>query len=571
MHIRPLPLAGRGRRVRKYDVTVADPDGHVVLTLTGLALRPVPRPEGTAARELPRGRAPVRTGHGALTAAGGGTSGPTGDRTGPRRHPGPVVVIGDAPVDDATLVLDDPRDPEAAAATGAELVRRLGDGTAPPVVVWPITASARGTADAGLRMLALLRALLRPLARRGARVIVPYPDNPLDDAAAVSGAGIAALGRSLAGENHRFELTALALDPGAGPDAVARAVRRPAPASRRLAVGGDGTPATTELRPLPVPAAHREPFRRGGRYWINGMGALAALLAAHLLDRYAAHVVLTGRSAADGGRAAELARLTARAERTGGSVRYHRLDATDADAVRDRAVRLSAEGPVHGVLHCAGVLRDAYVLRKETADAADVIAAKLTAAVALDEATADWPLDCFVVYSSVSGALGSPGQADYAFANAAADALVALRARRVRAGLRRGGPCRSAGPTGPTAACAPPARPNRSSAAWACGRCPARRGWPSWRRCSRRTTTPRTRRRSCCTGTGSGCWSRSRCCGRTLPPPPRPPPRSPLLHPHPPPPPARPRSRPPRPEPGTEPRCSSSGCGPSSPRRPGHR
>ncbi|PZT70902.1 hypothetical protein DN402_06315 [Streptomyces sp. SW4] len=168
------------------------------------------------------------------------------------------------------------------------------------------------------------------------------------------------------------------------------------------------------------------------------MGALAALLAGHLLDRYAAHVVLTGRSAADGERAAELARLTERAGRTGGSVVYHRLDATDPEAVRARAVRISADGPVHGVLHCAGVLRDAYILRKDTADAAEVIAAKLTAAVALDEATADWPLDCFVVYSSVSGALGSPGQADYAFANAAADALTGLRARRVRAGLRHG-------------------------------------------------------------------------------------------------------------------------------------
>ncbi|MEU0915386.1 beta-ketoacyl synthase N-terminal-like domain-containing protein [Streptomyces althioticus] len=439
VHIRPLPLAGRGRRVRKYDVTVADPEGHVVLTLTGLALRPVPRPDGVAPRELPPDVhlfAPATT---PFTAAGGGTSGRTGKPAGTEEAPpGPVVVIGDAPVDDPALVLDDPPDPEAAAATGAELARRLGDGTAPPVVVWPITASARGTADAGLRMLALLRALLRPLARRGARVIVPYPDNPLDDAAAVTGAGIAALGRSLAGENPRFELTALALDVGAGPAALARAVRRPAPASRRLAVGDDGTASTTALRPLPVPAAHREPFRRGGRYWINGMGALAALLADHLLDRYAAHVVLTGRSAADGERAAELARLTARAERSGGSVRYHRLDATDAEAVRDRAGRLRAEGPVHGVLHCAGVLRDAYVLRKETADAADVIAAKLTAAVALDEATAHWPLDSFVVYSSVSGALGSPGQADYAYANAAADALVALRARRARAGLRHG-------------------------------------------------------------------------------------------------------------------------------------
>ncbi|MEU3838478.1 beta-ketoacyl synthase N-terminal-like domain-containing protein [Streptomyces sp. NPDC028635] len=440
VRIRPLRLAGGGRRVRRYDVTVARPDGQVVLTLTGLTLRPVPRPgaDGAAARTASPEQPPLAAGE--LPAdvhlfAPATVPFTPGDRAG---RPGMLVAVGDAPVQDADLVIEDPADPAAAATAGDRLAARLGEATEPPVIVWPITAGARGASDAAQRMLALLRALLRPLARLGARVIVPCPDNPLDDAAAVTTAGIAALGRSLAGENPRFELTAVALDAAAPPAALAEVIRRPAPAARRLTAGRDGTLTTTALRPLSLPAAAREPFRQGGRYWINGMGGLAALLAAHLLDRYAADVVLTARSAPDGPHAGELADLRARAERTGGSVTYHRLDGSDAEAVRECAARLGAEGAVHGVVHCAGVLRDAYILRKDPADAAEVIAAKLTAAVTLDEATADWPLDCFVVYSSVSGALGSPGQADYAFANAATDAFAALRARRVRAGLRHG-------------------------------------------------------------------------------------------------------------------------------------
>ncbi len=189
--------------MRKYDVTVAGPDGRVVLTLAGLALRPVPRTRNATAGELPYGVHLFAPAAVPFTGEHGGTGGPGDargeDGAGGRDGAAPLVVIGDAPVDGAGLVLDDPRDPEAAANAGAELARWLGDGTAPPVVVWPITASARGAADAGLRMLALLRALLRPLARRGATVIVPHPDNPLDDAAAVTGAGLAALGRSLAG------------------------------------------------------------------------------------------------------------------------------------------------------------------------------------------------------------------------------------------------------------------------------------------------------------------------------------------------------------------------------------
>ncbi|MEU1651360.1 beta-ketoacyl synthase N-terminal-like domain-containing protein [Streptomyces pristinaespiralis] len=461
VQVRPRRLAGGGRQVRKYDVTVGAPDGTPALTLEGLALRPT-RPTTPTAPTTP-GSAGSAVSDGAVVPAGvpGAAvtrlpadvhlftpaevpfTAPDADAAaaGTGGWGGPLVVIGETPLEGADLRLPDPPDAQAAAAAGADLAGRLPEGGV-PVVVWPLPADpGSGPGADALRVLALLRALLGPLARRGARIVVPHPAGGLDDTAAVTGSGLAALGRSLAGENPRFHLTALALGPGTTPAALTRAVRAAAahpPTARRLSTGHEGALTEPVLRPWTVPAPAGPAFRHGGRYWINGMGALAALLAGHLAGTYAAHVVVTGRSPAEGERAAELTRLSRHAARTGGSVTYHRLDSTDPAAVRAFADRLHGEGTVHGVLHCAGTLRDSFILRKDSADADTVIAAKLTSAAVLDEATAHWPLDCFVVYSSVSGALGSPGQADYAFANAAADELVARRARRVTSGTRHG-------------------------------------------------------------------------------------------------------------------------------------
>ncbi|NXY98950.1 KR domain-containing protein, partial [Streptomyces sp. BR123] len=432
--VSPQRLAGGGRRVRRYDVTVAAQDGAVLLTLRGLALRPV---TAAAASGASGASAVPQDVH--LFAPAEEEFTLPGRDTAPA---GPLVLIGDTALDGADLVLPEPADPDAAAAAGAELAARLPADGGRPTIVWPAaagdphTAPAATAADGALRVLALLRALLRPLGRRGAHLVVPYPaDSP---AGAVTGAGLAALGRSLTGENPRFDLTALAVEDGAGPARLRRALDAltvRVPLSRALTVAADGGLRTTVLAPLTPAAGTRPVLRHGGRYWIHGMGRLAALLAEHLLDRYAARIVLTGRSAADGARGEELRRLADRAARTGGSVEYLRLDPADPAAVGRTARRIAANGPaVNGVFHCAGVLRDGYVLRKTVADAREVIVPKLVGAAELDTATADWDLDCFAVFSSVSGALGSAGQADYAFANAAADELVRRRADRAGRG-----------------------------------------------------------------------------------------------------------------------------------------
>lgn len=73
--------------------------------------------------------------------------------------------------------------------------------------------------------------------------------------------------------------------------------------------------------------------------------------------------------------------------------------------------------PAHGVLHSAGATRDAYLVRKSADDFAQVLAPKVAGCCALDAATAALPLDFFVLFSSLSAALGNPGQGDYAAGN----------------------------------------------------------------------------------------------------------------------------------------------------------
>ena len=114
-------------------------------------------------------------------------------------------------------------------------------------------------------------------------------------------------------------------------------------------------------------------------------------------------------------------------------------DAANRDAVTGMVARIRAEyGALHGVFHCAGLLRDGPLRGKAEADLAAVLAPKLAGARNLDDAIGTEPLDAFVLFSSLSGVFGNPGQADYAMANAALDHFAEARASRVAAGACHG-------------------------------------------------------------------------------------------------------------------------------------
>jgi short-subunit dehydrogenase/acyl carrier protein len=103
-------------------------------------------------------------------------------------------------------------------------------------------------------------------------------------------------------------------------------------------------------------------------------------------------------------------------------------DVGDESEVASLLKRVRAElAPLGGVVHLAGVLDDALLSQQSVERFRTALAPKAFGAYHLDRLTVDDDLDFFIVSSSVSALFGSPGQSNYATANALLDGLVAKR------------------------------------------------------------------------------------------------------------------------------------------------
>lgn len=109
--------------------------------------------------------------------------------------------------------------------------------------------------------------------------------------------------------------------------------------------------------------------------------------------------------------------LAALAE-AGSPARYDAVDVTDAAGLS----RLYAEvggswGPVTGIIHGAGVIRDRFIREKPDDDFNLVVRTKLAGLKALLAAQGEMPLKLLLTFSSVAARTGNIGQVDYAMAN----------------------------------------------------------------------------------------------------------------------------------------------------------
>jgi myxalamid-type polyketide synthase MxaB len=132
-------------------------------------------------------------------------------------------------------------------------------------------------------------------------------------------------------------------------------------------------------------------------------------------------VVLTGRSAPKPHAEAVIAEL----EALGCEVTVARGDVGEADEVQRIVSELPV--PLKGIVHAAGVLDDAAVLRQTADGVRKVARPKVDGTRHLHEATKELGLDFFVLFSGGASLLGSPGQANYSAANAFLDAFASWR------------------------------------------------------------------------------------------------------------------------------------------------
>ncbi|HEV7649501.1 MAG TPA: SDR family NAD(P)-dependent oxidoreductase, partial [Actinophytocola sp.] len=189
----------------------------------------------------------------------------------------------------------------------------------------------------------------------------------------------------------------------------------------------DGVLEAGRLAPLAPDLAGPSEWDPAGTVLVTGgTGGLGAELARHLVaERGVRHLVLTSRRGPDAPGAADLrAELAAQ----GAEVTLAACDVSDRDAVAGLLADVAPEHPLTAVVHAAAVLDDGVVAQLTPERMAAVLGPKAGGAWHLHELTRDLDLAAFVLFSSVSGAAGSPGQGNYAAANAFLDALAAYRA-----------------------------------------------------------------------------------------------------------------------------------------------
>ncbi|MBX2796484.1 MAG: SDR family NAD(P)-dependent oxidoreductase, partial [Myxococcales bacterium] len=404
-------ITQRGAETWRGDLTLLAPDGRLLATLQGVQLKRATRAalRSTAGPDVAADLLQVVRWEeagaidGGVTAQGAWWVGPDGERARGVR---------------AGLT-----------RRGARVVDELGDDVHTVVYVAPDPSSDAGDLEAVRRVLAEPLRLVQTLVERSAPVralwLVTSSAHQVrgDEPVAVHHASVWGFGRVVQREHPDLSCRLLDL-PADGDEAVVDALLwAEAPAESALRGGrswrwrlaaAEAVPAS----PLQLPA--------GGILVTGGLGAVGLRLAEWLAGRGAERVVLVSRRTPD--EAAE--RVIASLREAGCDVWVRSVDVTDRHQVASLIDEIEERGGLAGVVHGAGVLDDGVIASQDWQRFRTVLGPKVLGAMHLDALTRDRELPLFVLVSSVAGVIGSPGQSNYAAANAWLDALA--HARRAR-------------------------------------------------------------------------------------------------------------------------------------------
>ncbi|WP_379155614.1 SDR family NAD(P)-dependent oxidoreductase [Paenibacillus sp. sgz5001063] len=173
----------------------------------------------------------------------------------------------------------------------------------------------------------------------------------------------------------------------------------------------EGDVASKEKQPLVI--------KDSGAYVITGgTGSLGMEAARFLAARSGAHLILISRNPRPENKNSEMVGL--REEQA----HYYYADVSSGNELEQvlKEVR-SKYGPIHGVIHCAGMAGNGFLSQRQEEDFAATLQPKTRGTWNLDRLTRQDDLDFFITYSSITSLTGAPGQSDYTAANAYLDAF----------------------------------------------------------------------------------------------------------------------------------------------------
>jgi acyl transferase domain-containing protein/NADPH:quinone reductase-like Zn-dependent oxidoreductase/NAD(P)-dependent dehydrogenase (short-subunit alcohol dehydrogenase family)/acyl carrier protein len=198
--------------------------------------------------------------------------------------------------------------------------------------------------------------------------------------------------------------------------------------------------ATPAVMPMVAPFGVRE-----DRTYVvtGGLGGFGLETARWLARRGAKRLALLSRRGPADTAAVE---VVAGFAREGVTAQVLACDVADATALAGALDAVRAVAPIGGVVHAAMVIDDGLLGGLTAERFRRVLAPKAQGAANLDTLTRGDPVELFVLYSSISAAVGNPGQAPYVVANAALEAVAERRrAEGLPAVAVRWGPIADAG------------------------------------------------------------------------------------------------------------------------------
>ncbi|KRE33928.1 polyketide synthase [Mycobacterium sp. Soil538] len=214
-------------------------------------------------------------------------------------------------------------------------------------------------------------------------------------------------------------------------------------AEDQIALRGDTTlaprlrPCATLTKPFPTKLSANATYVVTG-----GTGALGRSVALFLAERGARHITLLSRREIpartlwpqlpeDEPHFATVETIR-RIERLGAQVRCAAVNITDAEHVerwRDEYLQ-GGLPPIRGIVHAAGSVDDRLLVNMTEQDFAAVMAPKVIGTRLLHNAFEKAELEFFVMFGSAGSVIASPGQGNYAAANAYLDAFAHYRRLR---------------------------------------------------------------------------------------------------------------------------------------------